>query len=190
MGLDQYAYKVSKNELNTDFSYESIDEDGEETDIQIAYWRKHPNLEGWMESVYNRKADAQGFDGNTEFPLEVHATAAQVDSEEISAEELDELRAKAIDDEVMKKTIMAATFAAMADNVSKSRVFNCQPIRLTTSDLDQLEMHVRLKTLPKTQGFFFGDNADDHYQEDDLEFISNARQAIADGYDVYYRSWW
>jgi hypothetical protein len=185
MGLDQYAYKVSRNEDNTDFYYTE-----DSVDSQIAYWRKHPNLEGWMESVYNRKADAQGFDGNREFPKEIHATATQVDPEGVSEESLEEITAKAVTDEAMKQAIMTQTFAAMAANVSKERVFNCQPIRLTVSDLDQLEMHVRLKTLPTTQGFFFGDNADDHYQEDDLAFIEEARKAIADGYDVYYQSWW
>jgi hypothetical protein len=38
MGLDQYAYKLT----------ESDPTEREE----IAYWRKHPNLQGWMESLW------------------------------------------------------------------------------------------------------------------------------------------
>ena len=39
MGLDQFAY--------------SIDSDGNKN--EIAYWRKHPNLQGWMENLWERK---------------------------------------------------------------------------------------------------------------------------------------
>ena len=38
MGLDQYAYKVVAH-----------DEDNRD---EIAYWRKHPNLQGWMEQLW------------------------------------------------------------------------------------------------------------------------------------------
>jgi hypothetical protein len=39
MGLDQFSY--------------SIDSEGNKT--EIAYWRKHPNLQGWMESLWESK---------------------------------------------------------------------------------------------------------------------------------------
>ena len=39
MGLDQFAY--------------SIDSAGNKT--EIAYWRKHPNLQGWMENLWESK---------------------------------------------------------------------------------------------------------------------------------------
>jgi hypothetical protein len=45
MGLDMYAYAVSK--VGTDFE---IPEGAEKTDI--AYWRKHNMLHGWMEDLY------------------------------------------------------------------------------------------------------------------------------------------
>jgi hypothetical protein len=45
MGLDMYAYSVSK--VGTDFE---IPEGAEKTDI--AYWRKHNMLHGWMEDLY------------------------------------------------------------------------------------------------------------------------------------------
>ena len=45
MGLDQYARVV--------------DNDGTET--EIAYWRKHPNLQGWMEDLYIKKGGTKEF---------------------------------------------------------------------------------------------------------------------------------
>lgn len=39
MGLDQYAYVSSP----------------EDSRNEIAYWRKHPNLQGWMENLWNEK---------------------------------------------------------------------------------------------------------------------------------------
>ena len=47
MGLDMYAYKT-KATINeaTDFSTQNLNY------TEIAYWRKHPNLHGWMENLY------------------------------------------------------------------------------------------------------------------------------------------
>lgn len=45
MGLDQYAYRVK--------------EDGERT--EIAYWRKHNRLQGWMENLYTKKGGTEEF---------------------------------------------------------------------------------------------------------------------------------
>ena len=39
MGLDQYAYARAKDTLASN----------EAATIELAYWRKHPNLQGWME---------------------------------------------------------------------------------------------------------------------------------------------
>lgn len=50
MGLDMYAYKTkAKPETETDFSTKNFNE------VEIAYWRKHPNLHGWMENLYYSK---------------------------------------------------------------------------------------------------------------------------------------
>ena len=69
--------------------------------------------------------------------------------------------------------------------------FNCIPIRLYPEDLDALEKDVRENKLPRTTGFFFGDNPPDEESiEQDLEFINYACNAIADGYAVFYDSWW
>ena len=48
MGLDQYAYtRTTAPEKPVDF-----EEGGGE---EIFYWRKHANLQGWMEDLYRRK---------------------------------------------------------------------------------------------------------------------------------------
>ena len=58
MGLDQYA-TARKGEG-------TIDDDGYthyKDSFEIAYWRKHPNLQGWMEDLWI----AKGAEGGVEF---------------------------------------------------------------------------------------------------------------------------
>jgi hypothetical protein len=50
MGLDMYAFSVAKNDGNEQFA---IAEDNDRT--EIAYWRKHHDLHGWMERLYRDK---------------------------------------------------------------------------------------------------------------------------------------
>ena len=55
MGLDQYAYLNGRKE------------DGSKD--ELAYWRKHPNLQGWMENLWIEKGrpvpeDNEYFDGS------------------------------------------------------------------------------------------------------------------------------
>ena len=45
MGLDQYAYTASKAKLGWN----------DDSHKEIAYWRKHPNLQGWMEKLAKEK---------------------------------------------------------------------------------------------------------------------------------------
>ena len=72
-----------------------------------------------------------------------------------------------------------------------NETFNCIPLKLELEDLDQLEYDIKNRNLPHTTGFFFGDNPpNDESDKYDLEFIEKARQAINDGYAVYYDSWW
>jgi hypothetical protein len=48
MGLDMYACTTSKNIRAVDFR--------EPKDATILfYWRKHPNLHGWMQALYKKK---------------------------------------------------------------------------------------------------------------------------------------
>lgn len=51
MGLDMYAQvRSTKPQTAVDFNTEEGTEDSE-----LCYWRKHPNLHGWMESLYYLK---------------------------------------------------------------------------------------------------------------------------------------
>jgi|TARA_A100000172_G_C2958927_1_gene81775 hypothetical protein len=123
MGLDQYA-TARKGEARTDDEGYTYYEDSKE----LAYWRKHPSLQGWMEDLWIEK-------GN-------------------------------------------------------SGEFNCVDVELTLGDLDSMEEALDENALPETVGFFFGENSEEHYAEQDREFIVNARAAIKQGYTVVYSSWW
>ncbi len=72
------------------------------------------------------------------------------------------------------------------------REFNCKTLQLTSEDLDNLEQAVTERTLPETVGFFFGSCTKDNeeYRGADLDFIKNARKAIAEAYEIEYTSWW
>jgi hypothetical protein len=68
MGLDQYAYAIMPHKDNTDFDWvwggETVTTNGVEPVTTIAQWRKHPNLQGFMEALFNQKADRQGYEGH------------------------------------------------------------------------------------------------------------------------------
>lgn len=121
MGLDMYAcFLHDAPPAPVDFKAEDAGE--------LHYWRKHPNLHGWMEALYREKG---GTDPH----------------------------------------------------------FNCVNVQLTAADLDRLEDAIRNRTLPPTEGFFFG-VSDGSEVEDDLTFIAKAREALAEGLTVFYSSWW
>ena len=50
MGLDMYAYTAAKPAA--------------ENPREIAYWRKHPNLHGWMRRLWERKGNSGEFNGD------------------------------------------------------------------------------------------------------------------------------
>ena len=63
MGLDMYAYVADKKGQYNDF-YETAEFDAASSEFvsktvtkpyEIAYWRKHPNLHGWMEELWRKK---------------------------------------------------------------------------------------------------------------------------------------
>ena len=56
MGLDQYA-TARRGEARTDDEGYTYYEDS----MELAYWRKHPNLQGWMEDLYHEKGGEQEF---------------------------------------------------------------------------------------------------------------------------------
>lgn len=134
MGLDQYAYIAARAGQRDEF-YEGADwVDGNLVNpkmskpVEIAYWRKHPGLQGWMQKLWESKGNEGDFNG-------------------------DELE-------------------------------------LTWEDLDALEADVKENRLPLTSGFFFGRPSDNHYKEQDLEFIKKARAEIFSGLKVFYNSSW
>ena len=58
MGLDQYAYKV-KRDYNREAKTETI------TKVEIAYWRKHNALEGYMCDLFHSKGGDGEFNCRT-----------------------------------------------------------------------------------------------------------------------------
>jgi len=131
MGLDMYAYVAKKQGQMRDY-YESYDYETDSGPVEkpreIAYWRKHPNLHGWMHKLWNER----GHNGD----------------------------------------------------------FNGDELELTFEDLDRLEYVVKHKELPGTSGFFFGNDSDDYYRDQDLEFIRQARSELTQGMRVFYNSSW
>lgn len=70
-------------------------------------------------------------------------------------------------------------------------IFNCEIVRLTEEDLDQLEADWKAGKLTATEGFFFGSG--EWYPEDDeaiAKFLMDARAQLAAGKGVLYDSWW
>jgi hypothetical protein len=56
MGLDQYAVaRRGEPVKNEDGHLEYPDQH------EISYWRKHPNLQGWMENLYREKGGTEDF---------------------------------------------------------------------------------------------------------------------------------
>ncbi len=56
MGLDQFAYTAAQ--------------ENSQSTRELAYWRKHPNLQGWMEQLWRSKLDCHNSDEfvNTKYP--------------------------------------------------------------------------------------------------------------------------
>jgi hypothetical protein len=139
MGLDMYAYVANKKGQYNDY-YETAEFDKTVNEFvsttvtkpyEIAYWRKHPNLHGWMERLWINKGKPGG-----------------------------------------------------------GEIFNGIELELTWDDLDNLERAIRHGQLPDTEGFFFGDPSDNHYYEQDLEFVNNAKAEVFLGLKVFYNSSW
>lgn len=92
MGLDQHATARKGEPTRTEREVEYTDLDGKthkqtevdviyEDQMQLAYWRKHPNLQGWMENLWREKG------GEGEFNcVDVELTAADLEQLETSIE--------------------------------------------------------------------------------------------------------
>ena len=77
MGLDQYA-TAYKGEPSTDEDGYTYYKDS----MELAYWRKHPNLQGWMEELWYEK----GNDGEFNC-VDVELTLDDLDALEQSLDE-------------------------------------------------------------------------------------------------------
>ena len=71
MGLDMYAYSANKAGAQDEY-YEKGDYNKETGEFvstctkpkELAYWRKHPNLHGWMEQLYREQGGEGDFNGD------------------------------------------------------------------------------------------------------------------------------
>ena len=70
MGLDMYAYVASKKGQQNEY-YETAEFDKTVNEFvsttvtkpyEIAYWRKHPSLHGWMEQLWRSKGKPDAYD--------------------------------------------------------------------------------------------------------------------------------
>ena len=138
MGLDQYAYVAMKaGEREEYYSDENYEKDESDTTKlrpprELAYWRKHPNLQGWMKQLWEEKN-----------PNDTEVTS-----------------------------------------------FNGIEVELTWEDLERLELDIISGGLPETTGFFFGEDSNEFYYDNDLEFVKNAKAEIFIGLRVFYNSSW
>lgn len=82
MGLDMYAYAAARAGQQNEFYETGNYVDGEFVNstvtkpMELAYWRKHPNLHGWMHQLWESRGNEGDFNG---------------DELELTAEDLDEL---------------------------------------------------------------------------------------------------
>jgi len=76
MGLDQYAYIAGRRGQRAEFWESAVptkDTNGNlyysnpevAESIEIAYWRKHPNLQGWMEQLWHEKMKDSEYQGDS-----------------------------------------------------------------------------------------------------------------------------
>ena len=70
------------------------------------------------------------------------------------------------------------------------QMFNGIELELTWDDLNKLEQDIKEGNLPSTAGFFFGDNSDDYYRAQDLQFVADAKAEVFLGLKVFYNSSW
>ena len=71
MGLDMYAYVAARaGEYDEYYAADGTYADGEWTvpgktkPRELAYWRKHPNLHGWMRRLWESQGNEGGFNGD------------------------------------------------------------------------------------------------------------------------------
>ena len=83
MGLDQYAYIAAKANQQDEFYKDAVYDETVKQYVnpnitkprEIAYWRKHPNLHGWMEQL----AEQKGLEYNSFNGIELELTWEDID---------------------------------------------------------------------------------------------------------------
>ena len=76
--------------------------------------------------------------------------------------------------------------------------FNLEDLELGWEDIIKLEKDIGERTLPSTQGFFYGSDSYDYHSdygtyddyENDLIFIEQSKIALDCGDKVVYTCWW
>lgn len=64
MGLDQYAYVAAKAGAMNEYYSQDVNETTVTKPREIAYWRKHPNLQGWMRQLWESRGNEGDFNGD------------------------------------------------------------------------------------------------------------------------------
>jgi len=147
MGLDQYAFaRKSDNDEK----------------INIAYWRKHTNLQKHMESLYRAKGGAEEFNC-----VDVNLTE----------HDLKEIKRLCLD------------LKALLDEAEKN-FENASPEEKTKA-LNEIQRHSEINGigLQKLRGVFRG-HSDPQDNEDTLKFVDDALYFMSEGYLIFYSSWW
>ena len=96
MGLDQYAWARKGEPCKDEEGYNHWPE-GEE---ELAYWRKHPNLQGWMENLWHEKGCP---DGNEETANSMFGSDFNCVDLELTLEDLDALE-QTLDESALPET--------------------------------------------------------------------------------------
>ena len=85
MGLDMYAYTAARAGQQNEFWETGEFVDGEFVNtkvtepVELAYWRKHPNLHGWMQQLWESRGNEGNFNGD-----ELELTAEDLDDLELA----------------------------------------------------------------------------------------------------------
>ena len=85
MGLDMYAYTAARAGQQNEFWETGEFVDGEFVNtkvtepVELAYWRKHPNLHGWMQQLWESRGNEGNFNGD-----ELELTAEDLDALELA----------------------------------------------------------------------------------------------------------
>ena len=74
------------------------------------------------------------------------------------------------------------------ENTDSSK-FNCVKIRLYKEDIEELEKAINSWEIDDSEPFSYSKYMS-HMREHDLRFCHEAKEAIEDGYAIYYDSWW